>query len=156
MSKRAVLGVIVVVIGFQSSCRNEQIDIDTEKGVIKAVIHSRLSALVTLDYNAAAAVWAHEPYIVRENAVGWDSVSAWYEDHFIENIGRMRQEPDSYYIHEFSTANFDIHINGNFASAFYDEYINGIWDGEEYKHRARRHHYLEKIEGEWKIIAQLD
>jgi len=66
---------------------------------------------------------------------------------------RWNDDPENYQGRVFTASNFDIYINGNFASVFHDEHFEGIAEGEELTYDARPHKYLEKIKGEWKVIT---
>ena len=127
----------------------QQVDIEDEKEAIKKILQAQLDAVKAFSYEGEAAVWAHRPYIVRKNTAGWDSVSVFYQKGFQE----WKSEPDKYLIREYTASNFDIYVNGNFASSSQDEHFEGIWDGEETSGDSRSHKYLEKINGEWKIIT---
>jgi hypothetical protein len=126
----------------------EKIDIEAEKEAIKKVVQAALDALKAKSYDAEVATWAQTPYIVRRGIVGWDSVSVFYQESFKSWFGKPENQ-----IRVFTASNFDIYINCNFASVFHDEHIERIWDGEEITGDSRVHKYLEKIEGEWKVIA---
>ncbi len=127
----------------------EKIDIKAEKKAIKKVVQAALDAIKAGDYDAEVATWVHSPYIVRRDIVGWDSVSVYYQKMF----KRWIDEPENFQSRVFTASNFDIYINGNFASVFHDEHFEGIVEGEELTYDARPHKYLEKIEGEWKVIT---
>ena len=120
-----------------------------EEEAIKQVVQAALDAIKAKNYDAEVATWAQTPYIVRRDIVGWDSVSVFYQEMFKQ----WNDEPESFQFRVFNTSNFDIYVNGNFASVFHDEHSEGIFNGEELTHDARPHKYLEKIEGEWKVIT---
>jgi hypothetical protein len=119
-----------------------------EEEAIKQVVQAALDAFIAKSYDAIAATWAHTPYIVRKDIAGWDSVSVFYQEGFKSWYDETENQ-----IRVFKASNFDIYINGNFASVFHDEHSERIWDGEEIIRDARAHKYLEKIEGEWKVIT---
>jgi len=123
------------------------IDVAKEEEAIKQVVQAALDAFIAKSYDATVATWAHTPYIVRKDIVGWDSVSVFYQEAY-----KQFKDPE-YQFKVFKASNFDIYINGNFASVFHDEHLERIWDGEEETSDARAHKYLEKIEGEWKVIT---
>ena len=125
----------------------EKIDIGADKEAIKKVVQAALDAFIAKSYDATVATWAHTPYIVRKDIVGWDSVSVFYQEMY-----KQWEEPENQ-VRVFKASNFDIYVNGNFASVFHDEHLERIWDGEEITRDARAHKYLEKIEGEWKVIT---
>ena len=132
----------------------EKVDIAAEEETIKAVLHKQLVAVSNLDYEGEAAVWAHEPYIYHASVgvVGWDSLSTFYKTTFREFI---EKGPEYWTVRELSASNFDIHLNGNVAFVFYDEHFDGIREGEERSSVGRSLKYLEKKEGEWRIVAVL-
>ena len=118
-----------------------------EEEAIKQVVQAALDAIKAVDYDAYVVTWVHSPYIVRRGVVGWDSLSVFYQKNF-------NDEPENFQARVFTTSNFDIYINGNFSSVFHDEHFEGIIEGEEIIRDSRRvHKYLEKIEGEWKVIT---
>jgi len=124
----------------------EEFDVSKEEEVIKKVVQSALDAIVNNDYDAHAEAWVHSPYIQWKDVGGWDSLSVLYQ--------QWHNYPREYFqARIMTTSNFDIYINGNFASVFHDEHFEGIMEGEETTYDARTHKYLEKIEGEWKVIT---
>ena len=131
-----------------ASCQNK-IDIEAEKEAIKQVVLAQLDAVKAFSYDGEAAVWAQRPYIVRKDIVGWDAVSVYYQKMF----KKWSAEPENFQARVLTASNFDIYINGNFASVFHDEHFEGIFEGEEGTNDGRVHKYLEKIEGEWKVIT---
>jgi ketosteroid isomerase-like protein len=127
----------------------EEYDIAKEEEAIKQVVQAALDAFIAKSYEASAATWAHAPYIVRKGTTGWDSVSVYYQ----EGYKSWFDEPEDE-VKVFRASNFDIYINGNFASVFHDEHLEGFMDGEELVSDSRGvHKYLEKIDGEWKVIT---
>ena len=120
-----------------------------EEEAIKQVVQAALDAIKAKNYDAEVATWAQTPYIVRRDIVGWDSVSVFYQEMFKQ----WNDEPESFQLRVFTASNFDIYVNGNFASVFHDEHSEGIFNGEEGTNDGRVHKYLEKIEGEWKVIT---
>lgn len=137
----------------------QKVDVAAEEEAIKAVNQKQLDAVRTASYEGEAAVWAHEPYIVHgsgtRDAVGWDSLSVVYKKTFEEWKKLMQDEPDKYHRDEWTGSNYDIHLNGNVAFIFYDEHVRGIWEGESVSTDNRVLKYLEKKDGEWKIVAVL-
>ena len=123
--------------------------VEKENEAIKQVVQAALDAIKAKDYDAEVATWVHSPYIVRRDIVGWDSVSVYYQKMF----KRWNDEPENFQSRVFTASNFDIYINGNFASVFHDEHYERIWNGEDQTLDSRMHKYLEKIEGEWKVIT---
>lgn len=145
--------VLVAIVSVLMGCQQKlQPDLAVEKESVKAVILKQLDAVETLSYEGEAAVWAHEPYIVKEGAgkviVGWDSLSADYNRMFTEG----QKNPANYNL-KFTPTNFDIRINGTFAVCMYDEKSDGMWAGEAYAHNSRLIKLLEKKDGNWKIVA---
>ena len=120
--------------------------------MIKKVIQAQLDAAKALSYEGEAAVWAHRPYIVRYEAVGWDSISVYYQETFKERKETFERDNIKWTV--FKASNFDIYVNGNFASVFHDQQWERTVNGEESNGDIRELKYLEKIDGEWKIIAQ--
>ena len=149
MFKKLIFPAIILFLasGFWS-CQ-VQIDPEAEKGAIKLLVQTQLNAVIDASVEGEAAVWAQTPYIVRKDVVGWDSILVHYEKSF----GDWLNDPENNQIDMFTASNFDIYINGNFASVFHDEHGEGIMNGEEFSIHHRVHKYVEKIEGEWKIIT---
>ncbi len=137
----------------------EKVELAAEKEAIKAVLQKQLDVASNLDYEGEAAVWAHEPYIVRHSGdsyvVGWDSLSTFYKTGFKEGREKVKEDPEYWMVREFSAKNFDIHLNGNVAFVFYDEHFDGFREGKERSGVSRVLKYLEKKEGEWRIVALL-
>lgn len=134
----------------------QKVDVAAEEEAIKAVIQKQLDAVRTASYEGEAAVWAHEPYIFHSGGggfVGWDSLSVLYKKTFKEWKEFMKNEPDKYHRDEYTGINYDIHLNGNVAFVFYEDKIRGVWKGESVSTNGRRLKYLEKKDGEWKIVA---
>ncbi len=147
--KKIIFSMFALALIAGSIYCQEKIDIEAEKEAIKKVVQAALDAIKAGDYDAEVATWVHSHYIVRRDIVGWDSVNVYYQEMF----KRWNDEPENYQGRVFTASNFDIYINGNFASVFHDEHTERIWDGEEITGDSRAHKYLEKIEGEWKVIA---
>lgn len=146
MNRRYVLPLIAVLcLSVLPACASQP-DIAAEEEAIKEVIHAQLRAVENLSYDGETAVWAHTSYIERQGVTGWDSVSMSYKEFF----GGL-QAGDT--VNEFTASNFDIHVNGTFASVFHDEHVDYVIDGEHYVGDRRPHKFLEKIDGEWKVIA---
>ncbi len=133
----------------------QKVDVAAEEAAIKAVCQAQLDAFRAFDYEAEAATWVQEPYTVRKAGSsfikGWDSLSVYYKNTFEQ----YKNDPANYNIEEFSASNFDIHLNGNVAFVFYDEHNHGVWEGESFSNDSRVLKYLEKKDGEWKIVAVL-
>ena len=146
--KKIIFSILALSLIAGSISGQKKTDIEKDKEAIKKVIQAQLDAMKAFSYEGEAAVWAHRPYIVRIETVGWDSVSVHYQERFKVWKGKGNQ------IRVFTASNFDIHVNCNFASVFHDEHFEGIWNGEEMNVDGRPHKYLEKIEGEWKVITQ--
>ena len=146
--KRIIFSILALSLIAGSISGQKKIDIEKEKEAVKQVIQTQLDAIKDFSYEGEEAVWAHTPYIVRVDIVGWDSVSVFYQ----EGFKRWSANPENK-IRVFTASNFDIHINGNFASVFHDEHYESFWNGEERTSDNRKHKYLEKIEGEWKVIT---
>ena len=146
--KKIIFSIFALSLIAGSIYCQEKINIETEKEAIKKVVQAALDALKAKDYDAEVATWAHTPYIVRKDIVGWDSVSVFYQEGFKSWFDKPENQ-----IRVFTASNFDIYINCNFASVFHDEHTERIWDGEEITTDSRVHKYLEKIEGEWKVIT---
>ncbi len=153
MSKKLIiLGITLILVLFTIGCQ-KQVDIDAEKAAIKKVLQAQLDAFKNVSYEGEASVWAHKPYIVGKKTVSWDSISAHYQTEFPDMKKLIEEDPDNHTIKEFTASNFDIYVNGTFAASFHDEYMEYIWEGKESNNKYRTLKYLEKINGEWKVIA---
>jgi len=148
---------LVVLAALGLVACEQQVDVAAEEAAIKAVCQAQLDAFRAFDYEGEAATWAHEPYIVIRKSgnkvIGWDSLSVWYKSNFEKRRELMKNEPGNYTRREFSGSNYEIHLNGNAAYIFYDQHSAGIWEGEEFSNDSKVAKYLEKIDGEWKIVA---
>ena len=151
MRNPVIFLVLLAALGL-AACE-QKVDVAAEEEAIKAVNQKQLDAIRTADYEGEAAVWAQEPYIVHgtvtDPVVGWDSLSVYYKKTFEER----RNEPDKYRIEEFTGSNYHIHLHGDAAYILYDEHVKGIWEGEEVSNDYKVAKYLEKIDGEWQIVA---
>ena len=124
----------------------EEFDVTKEEEAIKKVVQSALDAIVAKDYDVYVTTWVHSPYVERRGVVGWDSLSVFYQKTF-------NDPPEYFQARVITTSNFNIYVNGTFASVFHDEHFEGIIEGEESTIDGRVHKYLEKVEGEWKVIT---
>ena len=147
--KKIIFSILALSLIAGSISGQKTIDIEKEKEAIKQVVQAALDAIKAKSYDAEVATWAHGPYIVRQGIVGWDNVSVFYQGIFKE----WNDKPENYQWKVFTASNFDIYINGNFASVFHDEHWEDIYEGEEGTIDSRIHKYLEKIEGKWKVIT---
>jgi hypothetical protein len=146
MSQKTVVLAIILLLGFTIFSCQKLINVETETEAIKKVLQAQLEAAKSGSVEGEAEVWAHQPYIARVEVVGWDSVRTFYEANF-------PQWEKEYQIQEFTASNFDIYINANFAAVFYDEKLVGTRNDEDISRENRLLKYLEKINGEWKIIT---
>ena len=132
----------------------QKVDVAAEEEAIKAVNQKQLEAYRTADYVGEAATWANEPYIIHAGLsddriiIGWDSLSVFYKDSF-----NTRKQGSGYDFRQATGSNYDIYLHGNIAVISYDQHSEGVWDGEEFSTDIRQIKYLEKIDGEWKIVA---
>ncbi len=148
MFNKILLPAMAVLLVSFWSCQ-ETVDTGAEKEAIKQVIQAQLDAVSALSLEGEAAVWAQTPYIERRGIQGWDSVSVFYRNAFES----WSSDSMNYQCKVFTASNFDIHLNGTFASVVHDEHHEYVLKGEEQVHDGTAHKYLEKIDGEWKIIA---
>jgi len=146
--KQLIFSVLAISIITGGSCHHGNLDNEKEMEAIKHVVQAQLDAYTALSYKAEAATWAHRPYIVRRDIVGWDSLSEYYKETFKE-----RKEDTENIIKAITAYNFDIYVNGNFASVFHDERYETTRNGQENAWDRSMHKYLEKIDGAWKVIA---
>ena len=134
----------------------EEVDIAAEEEAIKAAVQQEMDAWKNMDYEGIAAVWAHEPYVYKPTPdgaiVGWDTVGTWFET----TIREIQEKgPEYLTMRELRASNFDIHLKGNVAFVLYDEHSDYTWEGKDYSGVSRNMKYLEKKEGEWKLVAIL-
>lgn len=134
----------------------EKVDIAAEEEAIQAAVQKEMDAWKNMDYEGIAAVWVHEPYVYKPTPdgaiVGWDTVGTWFET----TIREIQEKgPEYFTMRELSASNFDIHLKCNVAFVLYDEHSDYTWEGKDYSGVSRNMKYLEKKEGEWKLIAIL-
>jgi ketosteroid isomerase-like protein len=143
-----ITGLCTIV--FLIACQ-QSVAADSEEAAIKAVNEKQLAAVVNLDYDGEAEVWAQEPYIIHASydphLVGWEKISSQYKINFAPE-----SEP-SYVLHALTASNYDVHLNGNVAFVFYDEHAEYTEDGERKSRDGKLLKYLEKKNGQWRIIA---
>ncbi len=147
--KKIIFSILALSLIAGSISSQKKTDIEKDKKAIKHVVQAQLDAVKALSYDGEAAIWAQTPYIVRRDVVGWDSVSVYYKESF--KTWKDGPKPIKFYV--FTASNFDIYVNGNFASVFHDEHVEYVQEGFAVEEDNRVHKYLEKIGGAWKIIA---
>jgi len=153
---KIIIFIMALILAGTLACQKE-VDIAAEEEAIKSVLQKQLEAVSALDYEGEAEVWAHEPYIVHRTVgiVGWDSLSTYYKTNFREIREKLKEDPEYWTVRELRASNFDIHLNGNVAFVFYDEHYDYTLEGKESSGVSKVLKYLEKKEGEWKIVAVL-
>jgi hypothetical protein len=126
------------------NCAQES-NIVSDEAAIQAVIETQIQAMNEMNYDMQADIWAHAPYIERWGKTGWDAISDHYQNLFSDESG--------FEVISFEATNYEIYVNGTFASVFHDETHEYMRNGEKVVRNARTHKYLEKINGQWKVIA---
>ena len=124
---------------------SQEVNTDAKKATIQAVIETQIQAMNEMNYDMQADIWAHTPYIERWGKTGWEAISDHYQNIFSDESG--------FEVIEFKVSNFDIHVNGTFASVFHDEHLEYFVNGKKVVNNERTHKYVEKVDGQWKVIA---
>ena len=149
---KIIIFIMPLILAVTFACE-KKVDIAAEEEAIKVVLQQQLDAVKAFSYEGEAAVWAHEPYVMKVSegkvTLGWDSLSVVYKKSFEE----AKKDPENYKMREFTALNFEIYLNGNVAFVFHDQHYDHTWEGKEYSGVSRSVKYLEKKEGKWKIVA---
>ncbi|OVE80080.1 hypothetical protein BVY01_00885 [bacterium I07] len=131
------------------------VDVEAEKVAIKKVIVQQDLAWKNRNLKGEEDVWANTPYIFRGfpikwNQVGWEALEAWYK-------GSMERNPDPIPGYRTERSDFNIHVIGNAAWAVYHQttYSKNA-EGKMEWLDAWQVRFFEKIEGEWKIVLQMN
>ena len=126
------------------------INLASEEEAIKEVIKQQNDANNKHNLEGEAAVWAHEPYvlrIVRTTTVGWDSVNAYYKRLFAKPQNQTKQI--------VTYSDFKIRISGSSAWAVFDQNIDYESNGKKQSGKTMEIRFFEKTEGQWKIVLQI-
>lgn len=127
----------------------------SEKAQIRAVCEKQVESWRVQSYQGEADVWAHEPYIMKmltngTRTLSWETIGGQYAKDFKETSADF--EPDFF----TELSDFYIHINGKNAWVVFDQhqiFPNDSGKNELYESLEVR--FLEKIDGDWKIVFQL-
>lgn len=128
-------------------------DLDAEKGAIIELLERQTRLFWVGDYDSYVQVWAHEPYVVRmapngQQTVGWNAVSDIYRDW----IGTTRRPVQDYTL---TTSDWHIHVNGSAAWAINNQHETGTVEGESFARDVWNVRFLEKTDGQWKVVLIL-
>lgn len=147
--KKYLLPLVVLAILFITSCE-EKIDIEKEKEAIKAVIENETNSYYNRDWDKQSESFLQDEtlfgLVSSKNgynfAVGWDEISQIYKQNH-ENYPDPSTDK-----HQFT--NYIIKVYKVSAWAVYDEIVHNS-EGE-FVMRYINVRFLEKVDGEWKIV----
>lgn len=148
------MAVVFLMIFILVSC-SQSPDIATEKENIKKAVIDRHEAYKNIDYESFISFWMHESYVSKDwfgsnITVGWDSLQPKFQKWF----DKMENDPDQHKIERFDLSDFDISLNGNIAHVFYTVGGKAIYKGEIDTSKAVVLNFLEKQDGQWKIVFE--
>lgn len=147
--KKYLIPLIILVVLAGISCE-ETIDIEKEKEAIKAVFEEETNSFYDRDFDRWAANYLQDESGIRVDAgdstysyfVGWEEPSLMMKEYFESN-------PEPVKNLEVKT-NYKIKVYEDCAWAVYDN--ESFNDEGESTSKSIHVQFLEKIEGEWKIV----
>jgi len=149
MYKRIVIISFLIALG-PLAC--QQVDIAAEEEAIKAVLKKQTDSFYNKSMEGESEVWAHEPYVYRgfsiDNVIGWENLRKLYEEVFASSAL-------SPYLSEHSR--HFIHINDDVAWTVYHQVLH-VENEQGFTETIEgwEHRILEKRDGEWKIVLQMN
>jgi len=135
---------------WSAACRT--VDTAAEEEAIKLVLKKQTDAFYNRSMEGEAEVWAHEPYVFRgfsiDNVIGWENLSRLYQEVFESTAWPP-------YLAEHSR--FFIHVREDVAWAVYHQvlYIENE-QGRTEAIEGWEHRILEKKNGQWRIVLQMN
>lgn len=128
-------------------------NLEAEKRAIKELLERQTRLFWVGDYDSYVQVWAHEPHVVRmdpngQRTVGWSAVSDIYRNW----MGATRRPVQDYTL---ATSDWHIHVNGSAAWAINNQHETGTVEGEPYATDVWNVRFLEKTDGQWKVVLIL-
>ena len=147
--KKNLLTLFALIFLAGTSCQ-ETIDIEKENEAIKAVIEEQTNAYIARDYDRTAATHVQDETFIRLQAgkdgysfiIGWEERSSSLKE-------ALKNNPDTL-PGKFENTNYKIKVYPESAWAVYNE---NWYDSEgESLGMAIEARFLEKVNGEWKIV----
>jgi ketosteroid isomerase-like protein len=143
--KKYFLTLIAILFLALTSCR-EKIDINKEIEAIVAVCEKETGAYYARDFQQQYECFIHDEttsVIYAEVFIdGWHDINAAYNQ-----VYERDPAPST---NKFENENYKIKVYGDCAWAVYDQYLVDK-DGTFYN-QQREVRFLEKVDGEWKIV----
>ncbi len=132
----------------------EEIDVTKEEVAIMAVLEEELKLFLNRDYNAEAEFVKSADYVRTINnsgnfhnqTVGWDSI-------FVDLKRFSEQEGWQHTTNlNLEMTDFNIKVYNEVAWAVYNLHNTWEYKGEPYDTKQSRVTFLEKVDGQWKIV----
>ena len=149
MTRKVLLILFVLALG-AAAC--QEVDVVAEEEAIKAVLKKQTDSFYNKSIEGESEVWAHEPYVFRgfsiDHVIGWENLKQLYEEVFTSNTNApYLSEHSRHFIHIKDDVAWTVyHQVLHFENAQgFDETVEG-WE----------HRILEKRDGEWKIVLQMN
>ena len=149
--KKYLLALIAFSFFACASCQ-ENIDVAKEEAAIKNVIKEEIQCWATQDIQEAE-FYKKADYLriivnngnFHQHTVGWDSVYA---------LVKEMAEADRTGLSDlkFECKDFHIKVYEDVAWAVYEVPLSWIWQGEPGEGSSTKVTFLEKVEGNWKIV----
>ncbi|MBA7516811.1 hypothetical protein ES705_08860 [subsurface metagenome] len=147
--KKYVLTLFALILLAGTSCQ-EKIDIEKEKEAIKAVIEEETNAAYASDFDRFAATYVQDETNIDLRAgksgysydVGWEEIGSAFKEYFENN-------PEPVKNNEVKT-NYKIKVYKDCAWAVFDN--EGYNNEGEFTGKSIGVNFLEKVNGEWKIV----
>ena len=148
--KKIIFSLLALMLIAGSICCQEKIDIEEEKKAIIAVIEEETDAFIDRDFDRLAATYVQDETNIRLQArksnyrylVGWEELGSGFKEFFENN-----PEPST---DKAEKINFKIKVYKESAWAVNDEVK---YDDEgEVSSKLIVVRFLEKVNGEWKIV----
>ncbi len=145
------------LIAGSASCQ-EKIDNAKEEEAIKAVIEQAMAASYDVDFDQFVNNWIHEPYILVSYASkdgqsqykGWQELDKAFKQH-ASNYDSIQLAENWKYV-SFENYDYTIRVYQQCAwASFYSKFIFTMQDAN-YDKEILEVRFLERHEGEWKII----
>jgi len=150
--KKYVLTLFALILLAGTSCQ-EQIDIEKEKEVIKAVIEEETNAYYDRDFDRLAATYVQDETNIRLGAGkngygyydGWEEIGSAFKEWIEEDISNIENI-------KYGKTNYKIKVYNNSAWAVFDDKAMYDVEGEHIEITQKGVRFLEKVDGEWKIV----
>jgi len=149
MFRKTMVVLFVLALG-ASAC--QEVDIAAEEEAIKAVLKKQTDSFYNKSLEGEFEVWAHEPYVFRgfsiDHVIGWENLKNLYEDVFASDTNVP-------YLSEHSR--HFIHIKDDVAWTVYHQVLH--FENEQgftEKVEGWELRILEKMDGDWRIVLQMN